>query len=56
MISFYYFLNGNGFNDHKASNLINAEKELKICCAGHLSNKEKQFVYPSKITYDCIIK
>ncbi len=52
-----HFLNSiNGLNENKASNLNDAIKALKICCAAHLSNKEKQFVYPCKITYDYEIK
>lgn len=51
-----HFLNNiNGKNQRDASNLDDAVKALKICCAAHLSNKQKRFICPDKITYDYVI-
>ena len=44
-----------GLNQKKASNLNDAIRALKICCAGHLSNHKKRFISPDKIEYDYII-
>ena len=51
-----HFLNNiNGKNQKDASNLDDAVKALKICCAAHLSNKQKRFICPDIITYDYVI-
>ena len=51
----HFLKNINGQNQRDASNLEDAVKALKICCAAHLSNKEKRFICPDKITYDHVI-
>ena len=44
-----------GSNKKNASNLNDAIRALKICCAAHLSNKTRRFISPDKINYDHII-
>ncbi len=51
----HFLKNINGQNLKNASNLEDAVKALKICCAAHLSNKKKRFICPDKIRYDHVI-
>lgn len=51
-----HFINNiNGKNSKDASNLEDAVKALKICCAAHLSHKKQRFICPDKISYDYVI-